>query len=155
MKSINLRTAFLHKNFRDMGFEMKLVFLMHLATIAFCFMPWISYLPLYGSSYFDNAFNGPTSIIGSIIFLISLAICTLFAVKLLKFKKLTLPVDENIVFLVAGIQQIILIICVWSVLLLIGSGNLSEIRFGISFCLFFSNVRSSCLLFTNSREKTK
>lgn len=138
MKSLPAKTAFLHKNFRELGFELKIIFLAHLATAIFCFFPWVSYVPLYGESHFDNAFGGPTKIIGILIFVISLGIVGLFVAKLFKLKKIGLPIEENIIFIFAGIQQIILIICAWSVLLFISGGyDMSELRFGIIFCLLF------------------
>ncbi len=138
MKTLPAKTAFLHKNFREMEFEMKIIFLVHLLTIAFCFMPWISYSPLYGDTYFNTAFGGLTKIIGILIFLVSLGICLIFVAELFKSKIIKLPVSKETIFIFAGIQQIILIVCVWSVLMFMGKGyDLSEIRFGIIFCLLF------------------
>ena len=138
MKSFPAKTAFLHKNFREMGLEMKTVFLAHLLTVVFCFMPWVGYTPLYGSGYLENAFSGATKFIGIFIFLISLAICSIFFAKLFKIKIKKLPVEEDLIFIFAGFQQIILIICAWSVLFFMGNGYDSlEIRFGIIFCLLF------------------
>lgn len=138
MKSLPAKTAFLHKNFRELGFELKIIFLIHLATVIFAFFPWVSYVPLYGETYFDNAFGGPTKIIGLMVFIISLGIVSIFISKLLKLKSIKMPVEEGIIFIFAGIQQIILIICAWSVLLIMGGGyDLSEIRFGIIFSLLF------------------
>ena len=138
MKNLPKKTAFLHKNFREMEIELKVVFMAHLLTTFFAFFPWVSYVPLYGSAHFDNAFEGPTKIIGVLIFLVSLGIVGIFVAKLFKSKKINLPVGENIIFIFAGIQQIILIICAWSVLLFMSGGyDLSEIRFGIIFALLF------------------
>jgi len=138
MKNLPQKTAFLHKNFREMEIELKVVFVAHLLTAVFAFFPWVSYVPLYGSAHFDNAFAGPTKVIGIMIFLISLGIAGIFIAKLFKSKKINLPVEENIIFIFAGIQQIILIICAWSVLLFMSGGyDLSEIRFGIIFALLF------------------
>jgi len=132
MKVFFAKLPFLQKNFRELSLELKIIFLAHLATLIFCFFPWVSYIPLYGDSHFDNAFDGPTKIMGIMIFLISLAIMTIFVAKLFKIKKFKLPVAENILFIFAGFQQIILIICAWSVILFMSGGyDLSEIRFGI------------------------
>jgi heme/copper-type cytochrome/quinol oxidase subunit 1 len=155
MKSLPAKTAFLHKNFRDLKFELKLIFFMHLLTVVFCFLPWISYAPLYGSNYYENAFGGSIKLIGLLIFLISLAICVIFIDKLFKTKKIKLPVSENTIFVFAGIQQIILIVCAWSVLLFMSGGfDLLETRFGIVFCLLFQifGVVTAYLL---TREKEK
>ncbi len=156
MKSLPTKTAFLHKNFRDLKFELKVVFLMHLLTVVFCFMPWVSYSPLYGSSYYENAFGGTIKLMGVLIFLISLAVCFIFADKLFKTKKIKLPVAENLIFIFAGIQQIILIVCAWSVLMFMSGGfNLMETRFGIIFCLFFQifGVVAAYLLTRDKQRK--
>jgi hypothetical protein len=155
IKKLPAQIPFLHKNFREMSFELKIIFLAHLATIIFCFMPWISYVPLYGNTYFDNAFGGVTKIIGILIFLISLGICLIFIAELFKSKFIKLPVAKDVVFIFAGIQQIILLICTWSVLIFMGKGyDLLEIRFGIIFCLLFQifGIVASYLL---TREKEK
>ncbi len=136
MKALLAKLPFLHKNFRELSLELKIVFLAHLLTLVFCFFPWVSYVPLYGESYFDNAFDGPTKIIGILIFLISLVIVGWFVAKLFKMKNVKLPVKEEVLFIFAGFQQIVLIICAWSVIMLMSGGyDLSEIRFGIIFVL--------------------
>lgn len=155
MNVLPAKTAFLHKNFRELGFEQKIIFLIHLATALFCFFPWVSYIPLYGETYFSNAFAGPTKIIGAVIFLVSLGVCGIFVAKLFKYKNIKLPVSEETVFIFAGIQQIILLICAWSVLLFISQGGAAEIRFGIIFCLLFQvfGVVSAYLLSRGNKKE--
>ncbi len=155
MKFILTKIPFIHKNFRDLKMELKVVFGSHFLTAISCFLPWVSYEPLYGESYFDNAFNGPIKLIGFLIFLISLVIIIIFVDKLLKTKKIKLPISENIIFIFAGFQQIILIICAWSVLLFLGGGfNSLQTRFGIIFSLLFQifGLVSAYLL---TRDKKK
>lgn len=157
MKTLPAKTAFLHKNFREMGFELKVIFMSHILTAVCCFMPWISYVPLYGDAYFDNGFGGPTKVMGMMIFLIALIISFLFLSKLFKSKSVRLPVEEEIVFIFGGVLQIILIICAWSVLLFMGSGyDVSEIRFGLFFCLLlqiFGLVAAFLLQRGNKKEE--
>ena len=124
--------AFVQKNFKNLSFEMRIIFLTHALTILFCFFPWISVEPLYESPYWNSGFFGPSGMIGLFIFLFSLSIVVLFADKILETKRITLPFPERHLFVAVGAQQLLLIVLAWSVLVSISRDfEVSEIRFGI------------------------
>ncbi len=129
-----MKYAFLHKNFRNLSFEIKTIFLSHFLTIISCFLPWYSSSSPYGEDVFYNAFKGPSFLIGFFIFVISFVIVILFIDRLLEKQKVKLPISEIALYGGAGVQQIILLILAWSVLVSVGinteGGN---VRFGIFF----------------------
>lgn len=128
-----MKHAYLHKNFRNLSFEKKLIFLSHAFTLIFCFFPWFSASPVYIDEFFYNAFEGPTYLIGMLVFLISFLIFLLFLDRLFEKQKVTLSFSENILYFVCGAQQILLLVLAWSVLMVIGREfENHEIRFGIS-----------------------
>lgn len=144
-----MKYAFLHKNFRDLTFERKTIFLAHLATILFCFTPWFSADPVYEEEFFFNAFQGTGFLIGFFIFLISLIIVLLFMDQLFEKRKIKLSFSENILYFSTGAQQILLLILMWSVLASVGNQFESHsIRFGI-FLTFMAQIAGLVATFLN------
>lgn len=138
-----MKYAFVHKNFRQLSFERKTIFLAHALTLVFCFFPWFSADPVYESEFFYNAFEGAGFLIGTFIFLISLIITLLFVDRLLEKRKVKLPFPENWLYFGAGLQQLLLLVIMWSVLAAIGNDfENHEIRFGI----FFVFIAQVCAL---------
>jgi len=128
-----MKYAFLARNFNNLSFEQRVVFLAHAGTALFCFFPWLSIEPLYDEPYWHSAFGGPGALVGTFVFLLSLGVTLFFADKLFESKRISLPWSENSFFMVAGIEQMIFLVLAWSVLLSGASDfESSEIRFGIS-----------------------
>ncbi len=152
-----MKYAFLNKNFRNLSFEKKTIFLSHALTLIFCFFPWFSSTPIYGEDFFYNAFKGPGFLIGFFIFIISLVIVMLFVDRLLEKQKVKLPFPESFLYGVAGIQQIILLILAWSVLASTGlEQEGGTIRFGI-FLVFIAQISglvATFLFFQIEAQKT-
>jgi len=126
-----MKTAFIHRNFRNLSFEKKVIFLAHLLTLIFCFFPWFyaddSYLEFY-----NNAFQGPIFLMGIFIFLISFIIVMLFVDRLLEKETVKLPFPEETLYFFAGGQQIFILILAWSVLEVVGrTFENHSISFGI------------------------
>ncbi len=130
------RYAFIHRNFRALSFEQKAIFLAHLVTLVACFFPWFNATPKYTDPFFYNAFKGPAFLIGYVIFCISLIIFLLFLDRLLDKRKIKLTFPENYLYGIGGLEQILLLILAWSVLLAVGNdyGD-SEVRFGLFLAL--------------------
>jgi len=128
-----MKYAFLAKNLRALAFELKVIFWAHVLTLALCLCPWFSAKPLSsgeGISY--NAFQGEGFLLGFLIFVISLVVIALFADKLFETKRVKSPFPEMYIFLIASIQQILLIILVWSVLAQVGNQyHDASVRFGL------------------------
>jgi hypothetical protein len=124
--------AYLHKKFRDLGFEKQVIFVSHFGTLILCFSPWFVANIKYGNPIIYTAFNGPIFLIGSFIFLFSLIVFLLFLDCIFERKKIKLPFDEAFFYFFVGFQQIFLLILAWSVLIKSTYIN-SEIRFGIFF----------------------
>jgi hypothetical protein len=126
------RFAFMRKNFNNLSFEMRVIFLAHALTALFCFLPWISVEPLYDSPYWNSGFFGPSGLIGLFIFLFSISVVVIFFDKLLETKRIKLPFSEESFFFGVGAQQVLLIVMAWSVLVSVSRDfEVSEIRFGI------------------------
>ncbi len=124
--------AFLRKNFKNLSFEMRTIFLTHALTALFCFLPWISVEPLYDSPYWNSGFFGPSGLIGLFIFLFSISVVMVFFDKLLETKRIKLPFPEEYFFFGVGAEQVLLIVMAWSVLVSVSRDfEVSEIRFGI------------------------
>ncbi len=138
-KKPNFKTnkfAFMRKNFRELSFEMRVIFLAHALTVLFCFFPWISVEPLYDSPYWNSGFFGPSGLIGLFIFLFSASVVVLVIDKLLETKRIKLPFPERYFYVGVGIEQVLLIVLAWSVLISISRDfEVSEIRFGIFIAL--------------------
>ena len=157
-----MKYAFLVKNFNHLSFEEKTIFLAHLGTAVSCLFPWFSASPLYGESISYLAFFGPGFLIGFFIFLISMTVSLFFVDKILetkKFKSLTRNLSNlqlNYLFVAAGVEQIVFLVLMWSVLLSVGNDfGESEIRFGI-FMAFLAQVvglTAAFLAIQNEKQK--
>lgn len=144
-----MKYAYIHKNFRNLSFEKKIIFLVHAFTLVFCFAPWFSATPVYTDAFFYNAFEGPSFLIGTLIFLISLTIFLLYIDRIFEKQKVTLSFSENILYFVTGSQQILLLILAWSVLMISGREfETHSIRFGI-FVIFILQVAGLVATFLN------
>lgn len=144
-----MKYAFLHKNLRTLSFEKKVIFFSHCITLVVCFFPWFEADPAYVKTFFYNAFQGAGFLIGIFIFLISLIIVLLFLDRLFEKEVVKLPFSENTLYFVAGAQQILLLVLMWSVLIATGKdfGD-HEIRFGI-FIAFVAQVAGLVATFLN------
>ncbi len=146
-----MKHAFIHKNFRNLSFEKKTIFLSHLLTLVFCFFPWFYATDSYDGPFWYSAFGGPSFLIGFLIFLISFVIVILFIDRLLEKETVKLPFSENTLYFAAGAQQILLIILAWSVLSSKGTEFADyEIRFGI-FLVFVAQVSGLVATFLNAQ----
>lgn len=151
-----INTAFLFRNFRNLDFEEKAIVLSNATTLVFCFFPWMSTTPLYGNSEFYSAFSGPTQIMGIAIFLLSAINISLFIDKIWQIKLWKSPLPENVVIGFLSLQQIVLIISVWSVLLAFGKNfEDTEIRFGISIALFSQIISLTANTLLTQKHKKK
>jgi hypothetical protein len=152
---LKINDAFLYRNFQKFTIEEKVISLSHVFTILFCFFPWTSHEPLYGETYTQNAFGGPTLVIGTVIFLISCTVTFFWANKLLQKKWWPLRVSDNKFLWVAGWQQLLLLFCATSVLLLVGRGfENSELRMGMPLC-FVAQVAALTATFLRARDVKK
>lgn len=133
--------AFVQKNFRTLDFESKTILLSHAATLLACFFPWASHEPLYGETEWLNAFSGASWMIGALVFLLSLFAIFMFADELFERHRIKFKISHNAILGILSFQEILLLICAWSVLHAVGrqySG--SQIRFGLVFCLLLQVV---------------
>ncbi len=144
-----MKYAFLHKNFRELTFEKKVIFFSHFVTLVVCFFPWFEADPAYEATFFYNAFQGPGFLIGAFIFLISLIIVLLYLDRLFEKEVVKLPFSENTLYFAAGAQQVLLLVLIWSVLISTGKdfGD-HEIRFGI-FIAFIAQISGLVATFLN------
>lgn len=144
-----MRYAFLHKNFRELNFEKKVIVLSHLLTLVFCLFPWFEGDGTYDPKITYNAFQGPGFLIGVCIFLISFIIVLYFFDRLFESERVELPISENTLFFGASLQQLLLIILAWSVLI-VASRDFADhaIRFGL-FLVFVTQVTALVATFLN------
>lgn len=151
-----MKYAFLVKNFKNLSFEQRVIFLAHVGTALFCFFPWLSIEPLYDDPYWHSAFGGAGALVGAFVFLLSLGVVLYFADKILDSKRISLPFSENTLFLVAGIEQLIFLVLAWSVLVSGASGfESSEIRFGISLAFLAQAAGIMATYLQIQKEKNK
>jgi len=145
-----MRYAFLHKNFRELNFEKRVIFVCHLLTLAFCWFPWFeARLGDYSEPFDYHAFQGPGFLIGVFIFLISLFMIVYFLDRLFESERVQLPISENALFFGSSLLQILLIVLAWSVLFAIGKDYAEgSIRFGI-FLVFVSQIAALVATFLN------
>ncbi len=139
VKKLHLRgTEFIafSQNMRRMGLEEQMLFGAHITTIVACFLPWVSFDPLYGPSSYLTAFSGAIWLIGAFIFVLSLAAVVIFLDKLLEKHVIKLKVAESTILTGISLLSLILLICAWSVLRHVGQGYAGiEVRFGLALCL--------------------
>ncbi len=151
-----MKYAFLNRNFKKLAFEERLIFGAHLATVIFCFFPWISVEPLYEDPYWNSAMAGSGALLGAFIFLLSLCVVLIFADKILEAKRIKIPFNENYLFFVAGVEQLIFLILAWSVLIAsVREFENAELRFGLLLCFLVQIVGlvASYLLNQNLHKK--
>ncbi|MCF7812186.1 hypothetical protein K9M59_01125 [Candidatus Gracilibacteria bacterium] len=135
-----MKYAFLKRNFQKLSFEERTVFLVHALTILFCFFPWISIQPLYDDPYWHSALSGPGFLIGTFVLILSVLVVLFYLDKILESNRIKTKVPDTHIFLTAGIEQLILLVLAWSVLISISREfESSEIRFGI-FAAFLAQV---------------
>lgn len=126
-----MKHAFIHRNFRNLSFEKKVIFMSHFLTLIFCFFPWF-YADDNYLEFHNNAFQGPIFLMGVFIFLISFVIVMLFIDRLLEKETIKLPFAEASLYFFAGAQQIFTLVLAWSVLEVVGRGFENHtISFGI------------------------
>lgn len=144
-----MRYAFLHKNFRELNFEKRVIFVSHLLTLLFCFFPWFEGDGTYDPKITYMAVQGPGFLIGVFIFLISFVVVLYFLDRLFESERVELPISENTLFFCASLQQLLLIILAWSVLLVTARDFADHaIRFGI-FLVFVTQVTALVATFLN------
>ena len=112
-------------------------------------MPWFTATPSYEKLFWYSSFKGPGFLIGTFIFLISLVVVVTFLDKILERNIIKMPFSQNYFYLGTGLQQIFLIVLMWSVLLATGS-NYAEhsLRFGI-FMAFAAQICGLVATFLN------
>jgi hypothetical protein len=144
-----MKYAYVHKNLRQLNLERMVIFGCHVLTMIACFLPWFAATPAYERIFYYSSFRGPGFLIGICIFLISLSVVILFLDKILERNVIKIPFNENYFFITAGIQQVFLIVLMWSVLLATGN-NYAEhsLRFGI-FVAFAVQVCALVATFLN------
>ena len=146
-----MRYAFLHKNFRELNLEKRVIFIAHILTMLFCFFPWFEADSQYVATFTYNAFTGTHFLIGCCIFLISLLITIYFLDRILESERVTLPISQKALFFGASIQQILLIILAWSVIVAAGRDfGEHAVRFGI-FLAFVSQIAALVATFLNAQ----
>ncbi len=146
MKKINkidFKWAFLLKNFRNLSFEWKIVFLASLATVIACVLPWVALTGEYLTMDYYSAFGGETRIIGVLIFFLSLANVYYFIDKIFDLKKFDQlrkrwdGFSENYFFAISAGEQILLLMIAWSIIKRISVNY--DIAFGF-FIAFFAQI---------------
>ena len=126
-----MKYAFVHHNFRKLSFEEQVVFLCHFLTLFFCFFPWFSANPVYDDSFFYTAFGGVWWLIGVFVFLVSFIIVLFFLNKLFEYKKFEFSFSESYLYTVGGIEQIIFLVFIGSILFDVSGGfDSSSVSFG-------------------------
>jgi hypothetical protein len=150
-----MKYAYLNRNLKKLSFEEQVVFFSHLATLLFCFFPWISVEPLYDEPYWNSAFSGPGTLIGVFIFGVSLLVVLYFLDRILESKRINFPFDVQHLFYGAGIEQMIFLILSWSVLLSVSREfENSEIRFGVFACVLTQIVGLvATYLYSQTKQK--
>jgi hypothetical protein len=151
-----MRYAYVHKNLRELNFEEQVIFGSHFLTLLACFAPWFAATPAFENLFWYSSFGGPGFLIGICIFVISLGISITFIDRLFEKNSIKLPFNLNYLYAAAGIQQIFLIILMWSVLLAIGSSYAEHtLRFGIfmAFALQVCGLVATFLNFQLEKQK--
>ncbi len=155
MKIRKIRFAFIHRNFRTLVFETRVILLANFATLVFCFFPWLSVNPNYGEKFFLNAFAGPGFLIGSFIFLISIVVVIILLDKICETKKINLSFPETKILTIATIQQLVFIVLTWSVLFSVGRNYESAtIRFGF-FAIFLSQITAAVAIYLRKKNESQ
>jgi len=146
-----MRYAFLHKNFRELNLEKRVIFIAHFLTMIFCFFPWFEADSEYVATFTYNAFSGAHFLLGSCIFVISLLITIYFLDRMFESEKVPLPISQNTLFFGASLQQILLIVLAWSVIVATGKDfGEHAVRFGI-FLAFVAQIAALVATFLNAQ----
>lgn len=124
--------AFIKKNYRELSFERQVVFWSNLILFSSCFFPWVSYQPMYGRLIHFNAFAGNTWFMGFLIAAISLGTLFFLVEALLDTRWVNLKISQNSLLFIAGIQSLVLLLCIWSVMSA-SSAYYSETRIGFGY----------------------
>lgn len=132
-----MKYAFLAKNYREINFEKKVIFWMHILTIVSCLMPWLEFEDSFGGPInIYNAFNGYHYLLGLFLCALSLIILLLFIDRFFEKNSIKLPFSENLLYAGVSLQQFFIIIMMWSVAsVTISAYADSSIRFGIFMAL--------------------
>ncbi len=151
-----MKYAFLHKNFQALTFELRVIFLAHLANVILCFTPWFYAAPGYDEPFYNNAFQGVGFLIGTFIFLLSLSVVGLFVNRLCEYHKIKKwYIPESHFYFLVGLLQILLLILMWSVLFYVSREyEVSEIRFGF-FATFLAQIAGLTAAGLNIKSEKK
>lgn len=132
-----MRYAFLARNYRNLNFEKKVIFTMHVATVIACILPWAEFKSVYDDPIIiQNAFGGYHALMGIILAGLSIAIILLFIDRLFEKNAIKLPFSESYLYGGVSLQQAFIIIMIWSVLAKATNDYTdASLRFGIYFAL--------------------
>lgn len=146
--------AFVQKNYRKLSFEKKVIWWSQVLTLFGSFLPWVAHQPMYGHLIQNNAFFGNTWLIGLVIFILSGSSLCLMAEKLLNQDWFQLKISDTTLMLAGGIQSLVLLLCVWSVLAA-DAHNYSEstLRFGYFLCLTTQIINLTALYLESQGQK--
>lgn len=157
-KKTNFRQAQIStfwKKIQRMNSEEQVLFGSHFVTLVACFLPWVSFDPLYGPTSFQNAFTGATWLLGSLVFVISLGIILIFSSKLLEKNFIPFHIPENSAIAIGSTFSLILLVCTWSVLRHVGLSYAgASLRFGLALCLI-SQIASLVALWLQAKSQKK
>lgn len=148
-----MRHAFFKKNYYALSFEQKIIFFAHSLTVILCFFPWFSASPTYDDPFFYNIFQGTGFLIGYTIFLLSLGVTLFFLNKLSEYKKLKLTFSEPPLYFAIGVEQLIFLTFMFSILYSTTKEyEVAEIRFGF-FVTFVSQMVGLTSAFLNIKNE--
>lgn len=111
-----MKYAYVHKNFRRLQVEEKIILFAHLLTCVFCFIPWYEGGQYSSTEDFYLGITGPTFLMGWFVFLLSFIVVVMMIDRLFEKNKIQLPFSEVYFYGVIGIESLITIFLMWSVL---------------------------------------
>lgn len=150
-----MRHAFIKKNFHVLTLEQKIILFAHALTVILCFFPWFSANPSYDNAFFYNIFQGTGFLIGYTIFLLSLGVTAFFLNYLSEYKKIKLPLPEYSLYFVIGIEQVIFLLFMFSILYATTKEyEIAEIRFGF-FLTFIAQIVGLTAAFLNIQNESR
>lgn len=146
--------AFIQKNYRQLSFERKVMCWTQLVIICGSFLPWVAHQPLYGRVIQYNAFLGNTWFMGLVIFIFALASLSLLSQVLLDKQWFRFKVTDTTLLLAGGLQSLVLLLCVWSVLTADAQHySESTLRFGYFGCLSAQIINITALYLESQGNK--
>jgi hypothetical protein len=146
--------AFVQKNYRELPFERKVIWWSQLSILFGSFLPWVAHQPMYGRLVQQNAFFGNTWLMGIVVFLISLGAVSLIIENLLNKNWFHFKVKDSTLMLAGGIQSLVLLLCIWSVLSADAQHySESTLRFGYFVCLAAQIVNLTALYLDSQGQK--